>query len=93
MSSQVDSTLDASLVLQYILEIRGRGLILPYEDHELVQNWLKLSQDHTSLLVILSELLPAFFEKSDRPMPLRFVDKKVRQKMREYRLREVPKNL
>lgn len=52
------------LISQYVLECMGRGFFLPYEDYALIDEWLKLSPTTDDLLVLLSELLPDYFQKN-----------------------------
>lgn len=50
------------LVVQYILEHRGSGHFLPYNDYELVRQWVARSNGAEELLLILSDLLPEYYE-------------------------------
>jgi len=73
------------LIAQYVLECRGQGHCLPYEDYEIIAHWLKLVDDPDELLVALSEDLPKFFESHTRqahPPPLKRVRKLVEKKLR-----------
>lgn len=58
------------LIAQYVLSFRHSGHFLPYEDYQIVQEWLKVARDPDRLLVILSEYLPPYFEKArNLPFP------------------------
>jgi hypothetical protein len=70
------------LIAEYIIEYRGRGHFLPYDDHRIIERWLELMPDVNSLLLILSDLVPAYYaraaERTQPPSLLR-LDKKVRR--------------
>ncbi len=70
------------LITQYIIEYRGRGHFLPYDDHRIIERWLELMPDADSLLLILSDLVPDFYAKGaerSQPPSLARLDKKVRR--------------
>ncbi|RZA22457.1 MAG: hypothetical protein EOP10_15460 [Proteobacteria bacterium] len=70
-----------NLIAQFIIEYRGRGHFLPYDDHLLLRRWLKDAGDADTLLLILSDLIPKFFATSTalgkHPPSLTRLDKKV----------------
>jgi hypothetical protein len=53
------------LIVQYVLECRGQGLFLPYQDYQVVDEWLRAAGANgmtpDDLLLVLSEALPAFY--------------------------------
>lgn len=62
---QLDDMTNEELLAHYIIETRGSGHFLAYQDYELIKGWLKAANDDADhLLLILSELLPAYFQKS-----------------------------
>lgn len=70
-----------NLITQFILEYRGRGHFLPYDDHRIVKRWISAAGDADSLLLVLSDLIPKFFAASTalgkHPPSLSRLDKKV----------------
>lgn len=88
----LDTLPDHRLIAQYVIEHRGQGLFLGYEDYELINSWLTAAGSADSLLVILSDVLPRFFEsRRDRrhPPSLKGVDRRVIKRISETRLRAV----
>ena len=53
----------AELIAQYVLELRGDNLFLPYQDYAVIDEWLSSSPGPDELLLVLSEVLPPHFEK------------------------------
>ncbi len=49
------------LILHYVLECRGQGLFLPYQDYQIIDEWLGALPDTDEVLLVLSEVLPEFF--------------------------------
>ena len=78
---------DIGVLSHYIIQLRGSGHFLPYDDYALLEKWLKEAGDLDSLLVILSEILPDLYGSTTfkkRPVPrLTMVDKKVCRRIRE----------
>jgi hypothetical protein len=70
-----------NLIVQFIIECRGRGHFLPYDDHILLRRWLRQAGDVDTLLLILSDLIPKFFAASSEgggyPPSLSRLDKRV----------------
>lgn len=67
-------------IVQYILELRGQGHFLPYQDYEIVSSWVAAATDEDALLLVLSETLPHFFEKTitgSKPKSLLSVNNKI----------------
>ena len=53
------------LIARFIIESKGRGHFLAYEDHDIVKNWVKAAESDTDrLLLILDDILPKYFKKS-----------------------------
>ncbi len=82
-------------VAQYVLEFRGQGHCLPYHDYEILKEWLEASAgDHDRLLLILSDILPAYFDKPNRSQPpdLKGLRKKVLRLIKANRSKVECKN-
>lgn len=82
------------LIAQYVLECRGRGVMLPYDDYRIIDRWVELFDSPDHLLLILDEHLPSYFEKAqERSITpnLRGIDKTVTKKLHYARLREPQK--
>jgi len=75
----------AELISHYIIECQGRNLILSYTDYDIINEWLAASSNMDDLLLILSEIIPAHFEKkaetSNFAPNLKGVRKKVLKKL------------
>jgi hypothetical protein len=87
----IESMPSAAMIMHYVVECRGKGLFLPYADHEVIQEWLTLTDNPDQLLIALSEVLPTYFEK-DRiagrpPGSLVGVRKKVNQRLKDQSMR------
>ena len=50
-----------NLIAQFIIEYRGRGHFLPYDDHLLIKRWIADAGDADTLLLVLSDIIPKFF--------------------------------
>ena len=78
------------LIIQYLIEQRGSGHSLPYDDYITISEWLKASPSSDHLLMILSDIVPNYYRKSKekfgRPTSLNGVKKKV---LKELSLLEV----
>lgn len=66
-------------IVDYVLELRGQGHFLPYQDYEVIAGWTREAASEDDLILVLSEVLPGFFEVSvgSRPKSLVSVNKKV----------------
>ena len=76
-----------TIITDYIIENRGQGHFLPYDDYDVIDSWLVESNHNTEqLLLILSEIIPNFFlsySKSNKPPSLKKIEKKILKKIRE----------
>lgn len=63
-----------ALISSFVLELRGQGTQLPYDDYCIIQSWLKKCHDSDHLLLVLDELLPAFFQNKKYTPSLRKID-------------------
>jgi hypothetical protein len=61
----LDDFTPEELIARFIIESRNQGHFLAYEDHDIVKNWVNEARGDTDrLLLILSDILPRYFEKS-----------------------------
>jgi hypothetical protein len=78
-------------IAQYVIEVRARGVLLPYNEYGLIERWLELAQhDVDKLLLLLSEILPTYFQPdahNGRVKGLTGIDKKITQQLRELSFR------
>ena len=83
----LDRLTPGGLIAQYVLECRGEGHVLPYADYEVIADWLAAASDPDQLLVVLSDVLPAFFDPTARttakPRSLRSLRRRVLKKLKE----------
>ena len=87
----IESLPSADFILHYVVECRGKGHFLPYMDHQIIQSWLSMVCHPDQLLLVLSEILPDYFEK-DRlagrpPRSLSGVRLKVQRRLKEQAMR------
>lgn len=69
-----------NLIVQYLVEFRGRGHFLPYDDHLIIRRWLERCDDADTLLLVLADFIPAFYGKNNltaQPPSLKRLDRKV----------------
>ncbi len=59
-----------SMVAQLVLECKGKGSFLPYVDYAIINAWVAAAPDFDTLLLILADVLPEYFEgeKSSRQL-------------------------
>ncbi len=84
-----DALSTKELVVQYVLECRGRGLQLAYHDYEIISGWVNEYDQRDELIGILSDILPAYFEKRAQksvPPSLKGVQRKVLRKLKDKRM-------
>ncbi len=70
-----------NLIAQFIIEYRGRGHFLPYDDHLILKQWITKAGNAETLLLVLSDIVPNFFGKSaasgKHPPSLAKLDRKI----------------
>lgn len=89
----LDKLSPEDLILHYVLECRGRGHFLPYSDYQIIDDWLKVSPDADELLLVLSDVLPSFFQgdgKRDAPRSLGGANRRVLRRLKDRAMRRVP---
>ncbi len=83
-----------NLIAQFIIEYRGRGHFLPYDDHLLVKKWIADAGDVDTLLLVLSDIIPKFFlsasTQGKHPPSLTRLDRKVGQILEARRKNQMP---
>lgn len=81
----LDALGPAELISQYVIQLRGKGHTLPYDDYEFINQWLNTGIDSEQLLLVLSDILPELYENEDSakriPSSLRKVHKRVMKKI------------
>ncbi len=71
------------IIVNYIQSLSPRGLMIAYEDHEVIGRWWKIGEeDIEKILLVLSELLPPYFEKGKgKNCRLKSIEKKVTREL------------
>lgn len=89
----LDQLTAQGLIVQYVVECRGKGFFLPYTDYEIIQTWLQSAADVDELLLILSEILPEFYAKkaatNAHPPSLAAVQRRVGERLRDIKMRRL----
>ncbi len=76
---------ERELIFHYVLSCKNQGLSLPYSDLAIIDTWLsEIQQDADALLMILSDILPAYFEKRSGKANLKSLQNSVSKKIREH---------
>jgi len=57
----LDKLTPQALVAQFVIECRGQGTFLQYDDYQIIDEWVSSTPDTDTLLLILSEVLPEYF--------------------------------
>ncbi len=73
------------LVSQYLLELRGKGTMLCYSDHEVLEVWIAAAASLDDLLVVLSELAPPYLEKIPAPRSMAGLKNRVLNRLAQMR--------
>jgi hypothetical protein len=86
----LDKLSTTDLIVQYVLECRGAGLFLPYQDYQVIDEWLGCSSDTDALLLVLSEVLPGFFDvqATGKPRSLSGCRRLVLSRLRDQAMRQ-----
>lgn len=84
----LDQLSKSETIAQYIIELREKGHMLPYDDYKIIKSWMDaIKHDDENLLIILSDILPLFYEnrKSSGPPPsLKSINRKVLKNIHEF---------
>jgi hypothetical protein len=81
----LDNARPQELVSQYLLELKGRGTMLSYSDHEIVEAWLAAARSLDDLLVVLSELAPPYLTREPKPRSLGGLKNRVLSRLAQMR--------
>lgn len=66
----IDKLPPREVIAQFVLEQKNKGLVLPYSDYLIIDEWLSAAQNKTDfLLLTLEGLLPEYFTKDGKPTP------------------------
>lgn len=81
------------LIVQYLLEQRGSGHSLPYDDYLTINEWVKRAPTADHLLIILSDLIPRYYRQSidkiGRPGSLNGIKKKVMTELKQLNVGQI----
>jgi hypothetical protein len=88
---QLDSLSPQQLIAQYVIECRGQGLLLPYDEYEIIGQWLAASTSVDELLLILSDILPGYYrsefpEKRRRPKSLKSLHRRILKRINSSKI-------
>lgn len=92
ISLDLDALSSSEMVAYFVLQCREQGVTLPYNDYRVIETWLEtIGRDHDSLLLILADLLPAYYaKKKGRVKPsLKGIDRSVRSRIKSLAIRHV----
>lgn len=84
----LDKLAPEDLILQYVLDCRGEGLFLPYQDYQIIEEWLGALSNVDELLMVLSEVLPPFFSGDNKPRSLTGCRKLVLSRLKDRVMRQ-----
>lgn len=88
----LDSLPEHRLIVEYILEYRGAGHFLAYDEYQLVVDWLSIAGSVDRLLIVLSELVPKYYvEDAPRrhPRSLKGLALRVERRLKQLKVRDV----
>ncbi len=87
----IDALSPGELIAQYVIQCKSAGICLSYNEYQLIDTWLEAAgQDDELLLLILSEILPPYYERQGpfkRQSSLQFFHKSVMRKLAEVKAR------
>ena len=88
---QLDSLSPQQLIAQYVIECRGQGLLLPYDEYELIGQWLGAAGSVDELLLVLSDILPDHYrsdpgEHRRRPRSLKGLHRRILKRLNSSRV-------
>ena len=52
------------MIVEYVCSLRHGGVMLPYEDYCVIDEWIAQTSVTDQLLLILHDVLPDYFEKA-----------------------------
>ncbi len=81
----LDTVRPHELVSQYLLELKGKGTMLSYSDHEIIEAWLVSASSLDDLLVALTDLAPAYLARDPQPRSLAGLKNRVLNRLAQMR--------
>ena len=83
----LDTLSPKALVAQFVIECRGQGTFLQYDDYQIIDEWVGIAPDIDHLLLVLSDILPSYFSSqrsgATKARSLKAARKKVLTKLQE----------
>ena len=83
----LDNLSPKALVAQFVIECRGQGTFLQYDDYQIIDEWVGIAPDIDHLLLVLSDILPSYFlsqrSGTTKARSLKAARKKVLTKLQE----------
>ena len=77
----------AQLVAEFVLAHKSSGFFLSHHDYRVIQKWLDHCPEVDFLLLLLSDKLPALFERSPRS-PLSAIDKTIMRRIARHNINQ-----
>lgn len=83
MESSLENLSSPELIAQFVLECRGTGTVLPYDDYSIIQEWMAILPNTEHLLLILADVLPTYFagKAGKTPRGLKGARRRILQKI------------
>lgn len=82
----LDKLSPAALIAQFVVQCRDAGPVLPYTDYEVIDEWIAAERDIDQLLLVLGDVLPAYFDPAARstrkPRSLKGARRQVMKRLR-----------
>lgn len=63
MAFDPEQARDEELISRFVVECRGQGHMLPYEDYRIIHRWMVAGGNADALLLLLAEILPDYYAK------------------------------
>ena len=79
-----------NLIAHFVIDKREKGAFLPYSEYQFIDAWLNMGTED-ELLLILEELLPKLYSRSEKrsyPRSLARIDKQVQTKLHALKKRQ-----
>ncbi len=73
-----------TIISQLVTELNGKNYLPTYNDCQTIDHWIQAAKDFDTLLLILAEELPSYFEKKlaqNKKVSLGGIKKKVLKKL------------
>lgn len=77
---------ESKLITQLILEMKGKGHMLPYDDYLIINKWVGLCQNKFVLYGTLQKELSNYFGKEgNKTKSLKSIDRKISNLLKSHR--------